>query len=134
MRPGSHLVASSVQLFLVPLALPHVLEQLLAYTFAVSAALALINMAPIWFLDGEAALKAAFDLSLHSSDATSNPATSKANRPRDRLRKGVLCIGTTVLLVVLLLHLLKVFGYDESLSRLLHTLGKLLSFVRTQTS
>lgn len=32
------------------------LEQLLEYTFKVSAALALINMAPVIYLDGQAAL------------------------------------------------------------------------------
>jgi len=42
--------------------LPHVVEQLLAYTFSVSAALALLNMAPVYGLDGEAALKSLFQL------------------------------------------------------------------------
>lgn len=46
----------------VPMRLPHVIEQLLAYTFAVSAALALLNMAPVYGLDGEAALKLLFQL------------------------------------------------------------------------
>lgn len=36
--------------------LPHVIEQLLTYTFNVSAALALINMAPVFLFDGQAAL------------------------------------------------------------------------------
>ena len=46
----------------VPMGLPHVIEQLLAYTFAVSAALALLNMAPVYGLDGEAALRSLLQL------------------------------------------------------------------------
>ena len=38
------------------LGLPRVLEQLLEYTFKVSAVLALINMAPVIYFDGQAAL------------------------------------------------------------------------------
>ena len=41
--------------------LPRACELLLAYTFAVSAGIALINMAPVFWLDGEAALAAALD-------------------------------------------------------------------------
>ena len=44
------------RLGLFPLGLPRMLEQLLEYTFKVSAALALINMAPVIYLDGQAAL------------------------------------------------------------------------------
>ena len=47
--------------------LPHIIEQLLAYTFAVSAALALLNMAPVYGLDGEAALKLLLQLGEGSS-------------------------------------------------------------------
>ncbi|DBB04615.1 TPA: hypothetical protein ACH3X1_012685 [Trebouxia sp. C0004] len=43
----------------IPLQWPHMIEQLLVYTFAVSGALALINMAPIWYLDGESAWSSA---------------------------------------------------------------------------
>jgi hypothetical protein len=38
------------------LGLPRALEQLLEYTFKVSAVLALINMAPVIYFDGQAAL------------------------------------------------------------------------------
>ena len=44
------------RLGIFPLSLPRMLEQLLEYTFKVSAALALINMAPVIYLDGQAAL------------------------------------------------------------------------------
>ncbi len=42
--------------------LPHVIEQMLAYLFNVSAALALINMAPVFYFDGQAALEAVLGL------------------------------------------------------------------------
>ncbi len=45
-----------------PLWLPAALEQLCAYTFAVSAALALLNMLPLGVLDGGAALGAALEM------------------------------------------------------------------------
>ena len=44
------------RLGLLPLSFPRIIEQLLEYTFKVSAALALINMAPVIHLDGQAAL------------------------------------------------------------------------------
>ena len=44
------------RLGLLTLGLPRVLEQLLEYTFKVSAVLALINMAPVIYFDGQAAL------------------------------------------------------------------------------
>lgn len=46
------------RLWLFMLGFPRILEQLLEYTFKVSAALALINMAPVIHLDGQAALDA----------------------------------------------------------------------------
>ena len=57
----------------IPMGLPHALEQLLAYTFAVSAALALLNMAPVYGLDGEAALKSLLQLSVPSDPFTRTP-------------------------------------------------------------
>ena len=44
-------------------------EQLLEYTFKMSAALALMNMAPVIYLDGQAA----FDVLLDSLGASSDP-------------------------------------------------------------
>ena len=44
------------RLGLLPLRLPRMMEQLLEYTFKMAAALALINMAPVVYLDGQAAL------------------------------------------------------------------------------
>lgn len=47
---------------LAPLSAPHAAELLLSYTFVVSAALALLNAAPVAFLDGAAALDALLGL------------------------------------------------------------------------
>ena len=114
---------------LVPLQWPHMIEQMLVYTFAVSAALALINMAPIWYLDGEAALLAAIKLRGHSDMFYSS--VTQPNRHWGRLLRCVLGIGSSVFVCVLLLHMVRLFGYDAKLGHLLHTLGKLLSFVLT---
>lgn len=51
--------------------LPHVVEQMLAYLFNVSAALALINMAPVFYFDGQAALEAL--LGLQGTEAHNQP-------------------------------------------------------------
>ena len=114
---------------LIPLYLPHMVEQLLVYTFAVSAALALINMAPIWYLDGEAALMEIVKLRGHT-DIFYSPAIQ---RPRvwGRLLRCVFGFGTGVFVFVFSLHVIRLFGYDVVLGRMLHTLGKLLSFVLT---
>lgn len=114
---------------LVPLQWPHIIEQMLVYTFAVSAALALINMAPIWYLDGEAALSSAIRLRGHSDIFYSS--VTQPNRHWGRLLRGVLGIGSSVFVCVFLLHMVRLLGYDAKLGHLLHTLGKLLSFVLT---
>ena len=49
------------RLGLLPLSFPRTVEQLLEYTFKMSAALALINMAPVIHLDGQAALDVLLD-------------------------------------------------------------------------
>ena len=114
---------------LVPLHWPHMVEQLLVYTFAVSAALALINMAPIWYLDGEAALVEAVKLRGHS-EMFYSPA-AKPPRVWGRLLRMVLGVGTGVFVCVLMLHMIRILGYDAKVGHMLHTLGKLLSFVLT---
>ena len=113
----------------IPLHWPHAIEQMLVYTFAVSAALALINMAPIWYLDGEAALIEAVKLRGHS-DMFYSPAVQPP-RVWARLLRLVLGFGTGVFVCVLTLHLIRLLGYDAKVGHMLHTLGKLLSFVLT---
>lgn len=113
----------------IPLQWPHVIEQMLVYTFAVSAALALINMAPIWYLDGEAALSSAVKLRGHSDIFYSS--VSQPNRHWGRLLRGVLGVGSCIFVCVLLLHMVSLLGYDAKLGQHLHTLGKLLSFAMT---
>jgi Zn-dependent protease len=115
----------------VPMGLPHVLEQLLAYTFSVSAALALLNMAPVYGLDGEAALKSLFQLG--------DPREGYFREPPSRLRGGlragrrlvrlgVLNLGTAIFGFLLSLHVLRLTGYDAMLMRTLATVRHLLTF------
>ena len=113
----------------VPLQWPHVIEQMLVYTFAVSAALALINMAPIWYLDGEAALLSAVKLRGHPEIFYSS--VSQPSRHWGRLLRCVLGVGSCIFICVLVLHMVRLLGYDAKLGHHLHTLGKLLSFVMT---
>lgn len=113
----------------IPLHWPHMIEQMLVYTFAVSAALALINMAPIWYLDGEAALIEVVKLRGHS-DMFYSPAVQPP-RMWGRLLRLVLGFGTGVFVCVLALHMMRLLGYDAVVGHMLHTLGKLLSFVMT---
>ena len=113
----------------IPLQWPHMIEQLLVYTFAVSGALALINMAPIWYLDGESALSSAIRLRGHSDLFYSS--VTQPSRHWGRLLKCILGVGSCVFVCVFLLHMVRLLGYDAKLGHLLHTLGKLLSFVLT---
>ncbi|KAL3136923.1 hypothetical protein ABBQ32_006529 [Trebouxia sp. C0010 RCD-2024] len=113
----------------IPLQWPHLVEQMLVYTFAVSAALALVNMAPIWYLDGEAALSSAVKLRGHSDIFYSS--VSQPNRHWGRLLRCVLGVGSCIFVCVLVLHMVRLLGYDAKLGQHLHTLGKLLSFVMT---
>jgi hypothetical protein len=113
----------------IPLQWPHMIEQLLVYTFAVSGALALINMAPIWYLDGESALSSAIRLRSHSDLFYSS--VTQPSRHWGRLLRCILGVGSCVFVCVFLLHMVRLLGYDAKLGHLLHTLGKLLSFVLT---
>ena len=113
----------------IPLQWPHMIEQMLVYTFAVSGALALINMAPIWYLDGESALSSAIRLRGHSDLFYSS--VTQPSRHWGRLLRCILGVGSCVFVCVFLLHMVRLLGYDAKLGHLLHTLGKLLSFVLT---
>lgn len=113
----------------IPLQWPHMIEQLLVYTFAVSGALALINMAPIWYLDGESALSSAIRLRGHSDLFYSS--VTQPSQHWGRLLRCILGVGSCVFVCVFLLHMVRLLGYDAKLGHLLHTLGKLLSFVLT---
>ena len=86
-------------------------------------------MAPIWYLDGEAALSAAVRLRSHSDMFYSS--VKQPSQHWGRLLRCVLGVGSSVFVCVLSLHMMRLFGYDAKLGHLLHTLGKLLSFVLT---
>ena len=52
----------SPRLTTLPVSLPAILQQLSFWVFSVSAAIALVNSLPVYFLDGAAALTAALDM------------------------------------------------------------------------
>jgi len=52
----------SPRLIALPVSLPAILQQLSFWIFSVSAAIALVNSLPVFFLDGAAALTAALDM------------------------------------------------------------------------
>lgn len=113
----------------VPMRLPYMIEQLLAYTFAVSAALALLNMAPVYGLDGQAALK-----SLLLLGEPRDP-FYRASRMRGSLRVGrelvrhcIMNVCTSIFALLLMLQVLRLTGYDIVLMRLLAAVRHLLKF------
>lgn len=105
------------------------IEQLLAYTFSVSAALALLNMAPVYGLDGEAALKALLQMG-DSGDVFSRPSGLRGSLRVGRrlLHHALMNVGTAIFVLLLLLHLLRLSGYDATLMRTLATVRHLLTF------
>lgn len=105
------------------------LEQLLAYTFSVSAALALLNMAPVHGLDGEAALKALLQMG-DAGDVFPHPSGlhGRLRMGRRLLYSLIINIGTGVFALLLSIHLLRISGYDASLMRTLATIRHLLTF------
>lgn len=112
----------------VPMRLPYVIEQLLVYTFAVSAALSLLNMAPVYGLDGEAALKSLLQL-------WERQELYGAGRLGGGLRTGTRMVqfvlinaGTGVFALLLALHVLRLTGYDAPLMRILAAVRHLLTF------
>ena len=113
----------------VPMGLPHVLEQLLAYMFAVSAALALLNMAPVYGLDGEAALKTLLQMG-EGSDGYLHPLANfgRLRIGRRLLQHIVLKVGTGIFALLLSVHLLRLSGYDATIMRTLTTIRHLLTF------
>lgn len=107
--------------------LPHTIEQLLAYTFSISAALALLNMAPIYGLDGEAALRSVSQLG-DGQEIFPHPSGRRRGMGRQVLRLALMNIGTAIFVLLLLLHVLRLTGYDASLMRTLATVRHLLTF------
>ena len=113
----------------VPMGLPHMMEQLLAYTFSVSAAIALLNMAPVYGLDGEAALKSLMQMG-EGGDAFSRPygLHGSLRFGRRLLQYAIMNIGTAIFVLLLFVHLLRLSGYDAGLIKSLATIRHLLTF------
>ena len=76
----------------VGLYLPHYMERLLGFVVSVSSALGLLNMAPVYFFDGEHACLALFKLLLPSME----------KRKRDNAVQLVLRLTTGLLAVNIL--------------------------------
>ncbi|KAK9863384.1 hypothetical protein WJX84_000295 [Apatococcus fuscideae] len=117
--------------WMLPLGLPRSCELLLAYTFAVSAGIALINMAPVFWLDGEAALAAALDCGSHLPRVDALRAQSRGYWLRRLLQRWLLFIGTIMLLLVLFIQYLRIGGYDTPLCNLFHRIHHLIEFLRS---
>ena len=112
----------------VPMGVPHVIEQLLAYTFAVSAALALLNMAPVYGLDGEAALRSLLQLGEPRDPFAASRIRGSLRVGRTLIRRAVMNIGTAIFVLLLALHVLQLTGYDVVLTRMLAAVRHLLRF------
>ena len=114
----------------LPMSLPHTMKQLLEYIFAVSAALALVNMAPVYGLDGELALKALLDLSSSRSYNSSlgGRAQSVWGVGHVLLGRIILLIGTFTFGSLLALNVLRLTGYDAALLRTIAACRHLLTF------
>lgn len=103
-----------------------------------SAAIALMNMAPVYYLDGDAALDAALEL-VRAPAELPNPAT--AGRRRERapsvlsqqraswLHRWALRCGSAVFAAVLAAHVIKVSSLDGPLSLALRRLHSAVKFL-----
>ena len=101
------------RLAVLPVSLPALCQQLCFWTFSVSAALALVNMLPVVFLDGAAALAAALDMrtiDLPASIALPMEPRSLCSSPtlRVSIRRRVLWLCTAAFVSVLVVQLLRV--------------------------
>eukprot|EP00884_Botryococcus_braunii_P021430 jgi/Botrbrau1/7971/Bobra.9_2s0122.1 len=127
--------------FFVPLWLPHFLELFLAYTFSVSAAIALVNMAPVYHLDGDAALEAALELARPEGELPHVNHMGQIIKRRDSespilsrrqaiaIHRWVLRIGTAVFATVLAAHVLRVSSLDAVLTLWLRRLHSAIKFL-----
>ncbi|EIE24169.1 hypothetical protein COCSUDRAFT_41457 [Coccomyxa subellipsoidea C-169] len=95
--------------------LPHVIEQMLAYLFNVSAALALINMAPVFYFDGQAALEAV--LGLQGGVSLVPAQRSGGHRWRLLLYRWALRLGTAAFAAILVMHAVQLAGFEASLRK-----------------
>lgn len=109
------------------LGLPRGLEQLLEYTFKVSAVLALINMAPVIYFDGQAALD---NLILPIGGRLGDDRSLNRVRWLRRARRWLLAAGTCSLVTVISVHALQLLNVDQLLRFGLSFLRRAVPYVR----
>lgn len=113
----------------IPMDLPFALKQLLEYIFAVSAALALLNMAPIFGLDGKAALESLIDIfSIESNDLSRGRGRCSWQRSAVLVQNSLICLGSVVFCFILTVNIARVAGYDTALIRLVVLVRHVLTF------
>ena len=108
------------RLALLPVSLPSIVQQMSFWTFSVSAAIALLNMLPIAFLDGAAALTAALDMrnvDLPAAVALPMEPRSLCSSPTLRIaaRRQMLWIWSTIFSFVVGTQLLRTLSLRERL-------------------
>ncbi|CAK0736192.1 hypothetical protein CVIRNUC_000706 [Coccomyxa viridis] len=114
------------RLGLLPLSFPRIIGQLLEYTFKVSAALALMNMAPVIHLDGQAAL----DVLLECSGGTLCEQRGRSRqRWLRRIRRWLLYAGTCSLAAVMTVHALQLLSLQQPLRLALASLQRALLYM-----
>ncbi|CAL8462284.1 g1815 [Coccomyxa elongata] len=105
--------------------LPHTIEQMLAYLFNVSAALALINMAPVFYFDGQAALDALLGL---QGGMAMPPQRIRGGRWKAVLHTWALRLGTAAFVAVLVLHALQLADYERSFRQSFAYVRRVINF------
>lgn len=110
--------------------LADVMKQLLEYTFAVSAALALVNMAPVYGLDGAAALILLLDMFSLGSSLSITRAKDQASWTFSckLFYRATVFIVTSIFGLLVSVNLLRALGYDSILLRLLAAFRHILTF------
>jgi len=103
----------SPRLTALPVSLPAMLQQLSFWVFSVSAAIALVNSLPVYFLDGAAALTAALDMrtiDLPTAIALPTEPRTLCSSPtlRTKIKHRVLSFWSAMLGFVILTQLLRV--------------------------
>lgn len=105
LRAALEVTSYQPRLSWLPIGAPGCLHQLLAYTFAVSAGMALLNMMPAHHLDGEAALNTVLEVLAGSSGVGVGGGLPEAYRAA---RTWILRLGTGGILSVVLVQICKI--------------------------
>ncbi|KAA8491648.1 Membrane-bound transcription factor site-2 protease-like [Porphyridium purpureum] len=101
--------------YAISLNLPRKLDRLFRYVFSISLCLALLNMAPVYYLDGDAIVTVLLKLIIHGTDADLHDSTSAFSaehhasaRKLDSARRLILGIGTALLTANIVFSLMNV--------------------------